>query len=155
MNLTLGDGAGQEQAIIREIQRHPVSNRMVHVDFQRINLEEDVQVSVPLHVVGSDPKGVKNGGILEHVLRTVEVLAKPLSIPKHLDVDLSDLDLNQSFHVSDLKLPEGVTVVDEPDTALFTILPPKGEAEAGTAAEGAEPEVIGVKKKEEEKETKK
>lgn len=153
-NLTL-DSAGLEQAIIREIQRHPVTNRMVHIDFQRVDLEQEVQVSVVIHVTGSDPKGVKNGGVLEHVNRTVEVLCKPLSIPKRLDADLSNLDLNQTFHVSELTLPEGVTVVDTPETPLFTILPPRTEAAAEAATPGAaEPEVVAAAKKKPEDEAK-
>lgn len=143
LNLALEDGAGQEQTIMREIQRHPVTSRVVHIDFQRVDLEQEVEVEVAIHAVGSDPAGVKDGGILEHVQRTVAVRCKPLNLPKFLEADLSNLDLNESFHVSELTLPEGVTVVDEPDTPLFTILPPKGEAAAPGAAE---PEVIAKKK---------
>ena len=151
----------EEQAIIREMQRHPVTERLVHIDFQRINLAEEIEVSVQIHAVGSDPKGVKVGGILEHVTRSVQVRCKPLNIPKRLDADLSNLDLNQSFHVSDLVLPEGVEVLDEIDTPLYTILPPKAEVEPvaaeGEVAAAAEPEVIGEKKltKEEEEKEKK
>jgi large subunit ribosomal protein L25 len=152
--LDLAIDGGHEQTLIRDIQRHPVTGMLVHVDFLRVDLEKEVQVEVVLHVVGTDPAGVKNGGILEHVQRTVEVRCTPLNMPKFLEADLSNLDLNQSFHVSDLKLPEGVTVVDDPETALFTILPPKAEAEeaapgAAPAAGAAEPEVIAKKKTEE------
>jgi large subunit ribosomal protein L25 len=151
-NLTITDGEGQEQTIIREVQRHPVTSRLVHIDFQRIDLEREIEVSVAVHVVGSDPKGVKAGGILEHLMRTVAVRCAPLNIPKNLEADLTNLDLNQSFHVRELTLPEGVQVMVDPDTALFTILPPKAEAEpvAEAAATAAEPELIGGKKPEEE-----
>jgi len=150
----------EEQAIIREMQRHPVTDRLVHIDFQRINLTDEIEVSVQIHAVGSDPKGVKTGGILEHVTRAVQIRCKPLNIPKRLDADLSSLDLNQSFHVSDLVLPEGVVVLDDSDTPLYTILPPKAEVEPVVvegAVAAAEPEVIGEKKltKEEEEKEKK
>lgn len=150
-NLALEDDSAQEQTLIREIQRHPVTGRMVHIDFQRIDLEQDVEVEVTIHVVGSDPIGVKSGGILEHVARTVAVRCKPLKMPKFLEADLSNLDLNQSFHVSELTLPEGVIVLDDPETPIFTILPPKAEVEEApvVTAETGEPEVIGKKKEEE------
>jgi large subunit ribosomal protein L25 len=160
-NLAITDGEGQEQTIIREVQRHPVTSRLVHMDFQRIDLESEIEVSVAIHVVGSDPKGVKAGGILEHLIRAVAVRCTPLNIPKYLEADLSNLDLNQSFHVRELALREDVQVMVDPDTALFTILPPKAEAEPvveAVAAMAAEPELIGGKKPEgeeaEEKEKK-
>lgn len=144
--LALGQDGAQEQAIIREMQRHPVTSRVVHVDFQRVDMESEIEVEVPVHEVGSAPIGVRNGGILEHVTRTVTVRCTAATLPKRLDVDLSELELNASFHVSDLKLPEGIKVLDDPETALFTVLPPKGEAEG--AAGAAEPEVIGKKQSE-------
>lgn len=153
-NLILGNGGDQEQTIIREVQRHPVTSKLIHIDFQRVDLESEVEVAVPIHAVGEIPKGVRGGGILEHVTRTVQIRCLPLSLPKRLDADLTNLDLNQSFHVSDLVLPEGVEVMAELDTPLYTILPPKGEAEAVVEAGAGEPEVIGGKKPEEEPEKK-
>lgn len=143
------EGGQTETTIIRDIQRHPVNAKMVHIDFQRVDLENEVEVSVQVHAVGSNPKGVKAGGILEHVTRSVDVRCKPMNMPKRLDADLTDLDMNQTFHVSDLVLPEGVEVLNEAETPLYVILPPKGEAEAGEGA--AEPELIGGKKVEETK----
>lgn len=145
-NLALGSEA--EQTIVRDIQRHPVTSRIVHVDFQRIDLESEIEVDVTLHVTGQIPLGVRNGGILEHIQRTVRISCTPLAIPKYIEVDLSDLDMNRSIHVSDLKLPEGVQVLDEPETALFTVAPPKGEETTTPEGGAAEPEVIGAKKEE-------
>jgi large subunit ribosomal protein L25 len=155
-NLTVEGEAGQEQAIIREVQRHPTTEKMVHVDFLRIDLEREIEVSVPLHVTGATPKGVRAGGILEHLARTLQIRCKPLHLPKNLEADLSELELNQSFHVRDLTLPEGIQVMDEPETPLFTILALKVEVEPTPAEEVAatEPELIGAKKAEEEKEDK-
>jgi large subunit ribosomal protein L25 len=154
-NLTLANDGGQEQTIIREVQRHPVTDKLIHIDFQRIDLESEVEVAVPIHAVGAIPLGVRAGGILEHVTRTVQIRSLPLNLPKHLDADLTNLDLNESFHVSDLVLPEGVEVMAELDTPLYTILPPKAEAEVAVeGAAGGEPEVIGGKKPEEETEKK-
>lgn len=143
-NLTLE--GGNEQTIARDIQRHPVNSRVWHVDFQRIDLESELEVDVTIHVVGQSPLGVRNGGILEHIQRTVRVLCKPLDMPKFLEADLSELDLNRSYHVSDLTLPAGVQVLDELDMALFTVAPPKTEEVVAPVAGAAEPEVVGAKK---------
>ncbi len=144
-NLNVGEG--QEQTLIREVQRHPVHNRIIHIDFLRVNLQQDIEVEVPVHAIG-DPLGVRNGGVLEHVNRTVRVSCRPLNIPRELVADLTNLDMNQTFHVSQLTLPEGVVFVDEPETALFTVLPPRTEeAPAAAVTEAVQPEVI-VKKRE-------
>jgi large subunit ribosomal protein L25 len=133
-NLKIDEGGAKEQVIIRDMQRHPVNYALVHVDFQRVNLDETLDVEVSIHEVGKSPLGVRNGGVLEHVNRTIWVRCKPLDMPSHIDLDLSDLDMNQTLHVSDLKLPEGIEVLDDPDKPLFSIVPPGG-------AEKATPEV--------------
>ncbi|MCL5269020.1 MAG: 50S ribosomal protein L25 [bacterium] len=150
--LVLDDG--EEQTIIRDIQRHPVDESIIHVDFLRVNLAEEIVVTVTVRAIGETPRGVRVGGILEHVTRNLQVRCLPLNMPRAIEVDLSELDINHSVFVRDLKLPENVTVLDDPDTPLFVILPPKLEAEA--PAEGAEapaePEVIGKREEKEEEE---
>jgi large subunit ribosomal protein L25 len=156
--LAIEGGKESEQTLLRAVERHPVTSRLVHLDFQRVNLDEEVEIEVPVHAVGSSPKGVRAGGILEHIHRAVTVRCKPLQMPGHLDADLSELDVHQTYHVSDLTLPEGVAVVDSPDAALFSIVTPAmiKETDATAAVEGAEaaapaePEVIGRKKESEE-----
>lgn len=150
-NLALA--GGEEPALLREIQRHPVTEKLMHLDFVRVDLTKEIEVEVPVRATGETPAGVKEGGILEHVQRTVTVMCRALDIPKHIDANLGGLRMNDSFHVSDLKLPEGVRVIDEPETALFSVLPPRKEEEVTPAAaaegEAAQPELIGKKKEEE------
>ena len=149
-NLSSEDGT-KEQTIIREVQRHPLSERIIHIDFQRIDLNKPIAMNVPVHIVGADPEGVREGGVLEHLVRTVTVRCKPLDIPRSLDADLSDLKINETYQVHKLVLPENVELLDDPAMALFSILPPTTaeEEEEEAAAEGeeapTEPEVIGEK----------
>lgn len=153
-NLQLQEDA--EQTIVRDIQRHPVNNRVVHVDFQRIDLNATVTVEVAVHVTGKIPVGVRGGGILEHVVRTLTIECRPLDIPKAIEADLTDLEMNHSFHVRDLSLPEGISVLDEPETALFVISPPATEVAAvETTTDAAEPEVIAKKKEDADEKDKK
>lgn len=153
-SIAAGEGA-EETTIIRDIQRHPVDEQLVHVDFMRVDVDKSIEMRVPIHIVGSDPLGVKKGGILEHAARAVTVLCKPLLVPKFIEMDASELDLNATFHVSDLTLPEGVNILDDPETPLISILAPKvveeevEETPEGEEVEGEEPEVIGEKKAEE------
>ncbi|MCE5229071.1 50S ribosomal protein L25 [bacterium] len=149
---SLALGGAQEPALVREIQRHPVTEKLMHMDFVRVDLTKELEVEVPVRATGDIPPGVKAGGILEHVQRAVTIMCRALEIPDYLTANLSGLGMNQTFHVSDLQLPEGIRVIDEPETALFSVLPPRKEEEVvpAVAAEGAavEPELIGKKKEE-------
>ena len=155
INLTVDGIAQPVKSIVRDLDRHPVNSRLVHVDFQRIDMNKSLEMEMTLHIVGSDPKGVREGGVLEHIQRTVTIYCKPGDIPEALNVDLSDLDMGSSIHVSDLPLPPGVEVLDDPDTTLFSIVAPakaqeEEEVLEGEAAEGAEPELIGRDKEDAE-----
>jgi large subunit ribosomal protein L25 len=145
--INLGVGDATEPTLVRDIQRHPVSSRLVHMDFMRIDLNREVEVEVSVHGLGI-PVGVREGGILDHLARTVTVRCTPINIPHSIDVDISELGFNQSLHVSDLKIPEGVRIMDAPDTPIFAVLAPRAVEEKPAEAAVAEPEVIGVKKKE-------
>lgn len=142
--------AGQDRSravMIRDLQRDPVSERLVHVDFVRVDLEKRIRVSVPVRLIGT-PEGVKNeGGILEFVNRQVEVECLPAAIPEHLDVDITGLHINQNVSVADLQVAEDVRILDEPETILCVVAPPRAEeapvVEAAEIAPAtAEPEVI-------------
>ena len=146
--LKIGDV--EESAVLREIQRHPVHNRLVHMDFLRVDLSKELEVDVPVHAMAGIPAGVKNGGVLEHLTRELTVRCLSVNLPKYLEVDLSGLDLGESFHVSDLVLPEGVTVLNSEDTTLFAVAVPRTTSEDEADEAAAEPEVIGVKKPEAE-----
>lgn len=140
------------RTLIREIQRHPVHRALLHVDFLELVAGEMVTVDVPIVLVGT-PAGVRlEGGILDQVLREVEVEVDPAAIPNHIDADVTALGLNGSLHVSDLNVPAGVTVLTDGDTTVCVVAPPRvSEEPAAAEAEptSAEPEVIRKAKAEE------
>jgi len=148
--LKLGNSV-EQTAIIREVQRDPISHDIIHLDFHHISLTEKVTVEVAVHLVGT-PDGVKNGGgILEHITRTVEIECLPTSIPAHLEADVSALGIGDSIHVRDLVITNA-DVLSDPDTTIATVVPPTvmTEPTAEAAAAGAaEPEVIAKGKGEE------
>jgi large subunit ribosomal protein L25 len=150
--------AGEQKVLIRDIQKDPVTMYPIHADFYRVSLTKKLKVEVPVRGIGT-PEGVKAGGILEHLTRSIEIKCLPDAIPRSIDVDVNSLGVNHSIHVRDLKVAEGIEILSDPETALFTVLPPRVEEEVVAAAaapteelaeEGAEPELITRKKGEEE-----
>lgn len=140
-------------SIIKDIQWDPVTSEAIHIDFLGVKLDEKVVVEVPINFVGT-ARGAKNGGIVQMLLRAVEVECLPLDIPEHLEVDISELDIQDSLDVSVLH-NDKVTILTEPDTTLVTVLPPRLETEeeaAESEEEAEEPEVVGKGKREEEDE---
>ena len=141
--------AGQDRSravMIKALQRDPVTERLVHVDFVRVDLEREVTVGVPIRLVGI-AEGVKNeGGIMEFVQRQVEVSCLPGDIPEHIDVDVSALHVNQHLAVKDLAVPAKVTIVDDAEAIVCVVAVPKVEeapvVEEAAAEAPAEPEVI-------------
>jgi large subunit ribosomal protein L25 len=139
------------KTLVRELQRHPLSREALHIDFQELVAGEKITVSVPLRFVGT-AEGVKTGGgILEETMHQVEVRVDPSNIPDHIDVDVTALTIGHSLHISDLQLPPGVEVTDDPEQTIAVVSAPKAEEEvAPAAAEGvieapdaaAEPELI-------------
>jgi large subunit ribosomal protein L25 len=136
-NLAIGDGGGAQDilAMIKDVQIDPLSREVVHIDFLRVSLEDEVRVSVPLALVGT-PAGVKDGGNLHHTMHALPVAAKPNAIPNKLEIDVSALKIGEALHASDLKLPEGVRVLLGPKEALASVVAPKAE-KADAAAPGA------------------
>src|SRR5262245_32326775 len=138
------DGKGQSEevtAMVRDAQINPLSRKLVHVDFLAVDLNAEVQVTVPLVLIGK-PVGVTNGGNLHQSMHMVPVAAKPAAIPTKLEVDVSALDIGDALHVSDLKLGEGVRVALDPKEAIASVVAPKAEKVEETAAapvEGAVP----------------
>lgn len=133
------------RTLIREIQRHPFKRQVLHVDFQELVAGEKVTVSIPIHLVGT-AAGLKDGGIMDQVMRELEIEVDPINIPPHVDVDVSAMVIGDSVHVSDLKLPEGVTVLDDGDSTVAVLAAPREETPAAgveVVAEAPEPEVIG------------
>jgi large subunit ribosomal protein L25 len=139
---------GQDRSravMIKALQRDPVTERLVHVDFVRVDLTRAVRVNVPIRVVGI-AEGVKaDGGLLEFVLRQVAVQCLPADIPEHLDLDVTALRLNQHLSVKDLPVKDRVTVLDDPEAIVCVVAIPKEEAAPvveEVAAAVAEPEII-------------
>jgi len=148
--VNLAVNGGEYTALVRDVQYDPLTHGILHLDFQHISLTETVEVRVNLHLNGS-PTGVKDGGgILEHLLREVEVECLPTDIPAKLEIDVSNLAIGDSLHVSDLKV-ERAEILTEADRAIAAVVPPTILEEVAPAEEGAaaEPEVIGAKKDEE------
>ena len=129
----------EKMVLVREMQLHPVSGRALHADFYEVDLTERLTVEVTIHFVGK-AVGVVNGGILQPILREIEVECLPTEIPDFFEVDVTALDIHDAVHASDLTLPEGVSLVGDPTRTIVTVLPPSIEAKPGeVAAEGAAP----------------
>jgi len=141
------------RALIREIQRHPVRPDVIHVDFYEIHADEKVKLKVPVHLVGT-PDGVRNGGgVLDQVMREVEIEVLPEHIPERVELDVSALLIGHSVHVSNLSIPNA-TILVAGELPLATVGPPRAEEELApapeAAAEVAEPELIRKPREDEE-----
>lgn len=138
-------------ALLQEVQHSPVGGDVLHVDFHAISMDEKIQADVPLEPLGV-PTGVKNfGGLLEQNLRVLAIECLPRDLPDKITVDVSELNIGNSIHVRDIKLPSGVIAKVQPDLTAFSVMAPVIEeepvaAEAEAAAAG--PEVITAKKEE-------
>ncbi len=137
IHLTIGDRELKRMVLIREIQRHPVTDRIMHADFVRIEMDKKTEVWVPLNIVGV-PLGVKNeGGMLEWVHRQVHIRVLPGDIPEHIDVDVSALHVGQHISAGDVTLPGGADLLMPPTDPMITVVGKKAEEEAAAApAEG-------------------
>lgn len=129
LNIVNGGKDEKRSALIWEVEKHPVKDQVVHIDFYGPNLKEEVDVSVPVKVVGK-AKGVEKGGILEIFREELEIRCLPLNIPEFIEIDVSELDLNQNLHIDELSMPEGVKAVfDENFAVVGVVEPEKEEAE--------------------------
>jgi large subunit ribosomal protein L25 len=141
LNLKVGDQS--QAAILKDVQRHPFKNAIVHVDFQRVEENEKIRISIPLHFTGAAVSpGVKSqGGIVSHMRTEVEVSCLPKDLPEFIEVDISGLSLNESIHLSQLKVPQDVVLVElaKEDAAVVAIHSPRAEEPEPTAAAAAVP----------------
>jgi large subunit ribosomal protein L25 len=130
-----GDTTEERPVMLKEAQR-AVTGKVLHVDFLQVSMERMVQVEIPIHLTG-DPIGVTKGGVIEQHLRTIMVESLPGQIPDSLQVDISELDIGDSIHVSEILLP-GTRLLEHPDVAIVGVTPPeREEAPAGQTAEKA------------------
>lgn len=121
--------------MVKELQYQPMKNQMLHVDFQQISLKDEITTTVGLAVTGEAP-GVKAGGHLSQTLRQLEVSCRATAIPDTIEVDVSGLDIGDALHVSDLTVPEGVRVLNDPETLVISVAAPRRAEETAEAAEG-------------------
>ncbi len=155
--LRLKHAKGEETVIVKELQRHPVTDRPVHADFQRISLTKKIEAKVPLNIVGEAPGVKTSGGMMSIDMRELRIKALPTAIPQHIDVDVSKLELHQGISVKDLVLAEGVEILDSAEATVIRIVVAKVEVVAepvpGAVVEGAvaaEPESASTKGKKDE-----
>ena len=137
---TLRVDGREEKVILREMQRHPVTSRVLHVDLHAISMNKPIHLSVPIHFVGT-PVGVKTeGGVMQTLMRELEIACLPKDIPEHFEVDVSQLKVGDSIHVRDLSIPNA-EILDEPERTVVVIGAPTvtkaaaAEAEEAAAAE--------------------
>lgn len=151
INLKIKDDkkAKGRPCLVKEVQYHPVSEDIIHVDFNEISLTEAIKVNVPIQANG-EAAGVKQeGGSLEHLLWEVEVECLPTNIPKNIQVDITALKLGEAIHIKDIIFPEGVKPLNDPAAVVLHIAAPMKEEAPAEAVEGEakeEPEVIKEKK---------
>ncbi len=146
--LTLNiDGKNRQRAILRDIQRHPFKPQVSHMDFLRVLEDQEINVRVPLHFLNQEEcVGVRmNGGEISHLESDVEVTCLPRNLPEYLEIDMAELDVGDTVHLSDIKLPEGVVIVglthgEEYDAAVASVHMPRvtAEEEPAEEEEGAE-----------------
>ncbi|HXS02057.1 MAG TPA: 50S ribosomal protein L25 [Pyrinomonadaceae bacterium] len=147
------DGVGASEVMFHDRQIDPVKGRLIHADLARLVKGQKIDVTVPLHLVG-EPIGVKEKqGVLEQIIREIEIRCEPREIPDTLDVDVSNLDVHDLLHVSDITVAEGIEILTDAEQVIATVGIVKEEVAPAVPAEGeepAEPEVIGKGKKEDE-----
>lgn len=153
----------KKKVLIRELQRDPITNAIIHVDFHAISMTKPIHLSIPIHLIGT-PVGVKtDGGIMQTILRELEISCLPTDIPEHLEIDVENLHIGDSVHVRDIQL-EKAKILEEPDRTIVVVSAPTvlkttdeeaaeaaaeaeaAEGEEGEAAEGAEAKPEGEKK---------
>ncbi len=147
------EGVGASEVMFQDRQIDPVRLKLVHADFKRLVKGEKIEVTVPLHLVG-EPVGVREEqGVLEQIIREIEIRCEPREIPDAIDIDVTNLGVHDVLHVSDIKVGENIEILDDPDQVIATVGIVKEEPVAAPVVEEAgpvEPEVIGKGKKEEE-----
>jgi large subunit ribosomal protein L25 len=151
VTLKIADGKVKDKTVvIKEIQRDPIKDSVLHVDFNEISLTDTLKVNVPVHSKG-EPEGVKkDGGILEHIMWEVQVECLPTDIPEKIDVDVSNLKISEAIYVKNLVLSDKIKVLNDPELIIMIVKPPKVEVakEEVPGADSSEPELIRKKKEE-------
>jgi len=152
-----GKADTERLTILRDFQVDPVTGKLLHADLFEVSLNKAIRVWVHIEVVGEVPQGVKDGGVLQHQMREMEIECLPMAIPDRLEVDVSALKIGEAVHIRDLRVGEGVRVLGQPDQVVVSVAVPISEAKleellTATAKETKEPEVIARGKEEGEEE---
>ena len=145
----------EETVMIKDFQKDVIKEDIIHVDFQQISMDETISITVPIKLVGDAP-GVREGGVLQQLMRDVDIEVLPTNIPDEIELNIDELTLSDSLEVGDLDVPEDVNVLNSPDDVIVTIVAPseeiEEEEEEELEEEFIEPEVIGEEEEEEEEE---
>ena len=147
-----GSKTSEHPVLVKDYQLDPVSDELLHVDFIEISLKDKVTVTVPV-LITKQPVGVKMGGILQKVLREVEIECLPTQIPDSIDVDAEHIDIGGNLHVSDLSVPDGAKLLTDLAGVILSVKAPvieEEKPEEEVLEEGAEPELVSGKGKDEE-----
>ncbi len=173
--LTLSIAKKDEKVILKAVQRHPAKPRVQHMDFLRIRADQKLHMHIPLHFIGEDKApGLKEGGVFSHNINDVEISCLPANLPEYIEIDVSNMILNQTIHLSELKLPQDVTlvafshgveghdlpvvslhiprIIEEEPIAAPAAETPEAGAEAGATEQKAAGEAEDKKEKKEKKE---
>ena len=125
-------------AVVKDMQRHPVRRNVAHIDFVQVNLNEEIVVHVPVHLTGTAKAVVSNGGLVDPAVDSIEVRTTPTNIPNEILIDITDMATDSVIRLSDIKLPAGVVAVGDADMPVVTVLMSRAAIEnAAAAAEGA------------------
>jgi len=148
----VGEDGEESTVIIKDYQKDVIKQDLLHVDFQFISMDEKITVSVPMHLEG-EAVGVRDGGVLQQLLREIEIDTLPAEIPEEITIDISELDVGESLSVADLELPEGIDLITDSDEVIVTVVTPtelvEEDEETEEEEEFLEPEVIGEEDEEE------
>jgi large subunit ribosomal protein L25 len=147
----------KDAVIIKEYQKDPISNELIHLDFLRIQMKKEIETTVPISILNDDiAVGIKDmGGVLQHGLRELNILCLPADIPEHIDYDIKDLGMNEIVRVENIEVDENIKILNDPSEVIVSIIPPTElkEEDLITEEEGEEemeePELVGEEKEEE------
>ena len=140
--LSLNVAGTTYNAVVKDMQRHPVRRTVSHIDFIQVNLNEEIVVNVPVHLTGNAKAVVAAGGLVDAAVDSIEVRTTPTNIPNEVLIDITDLSVDSVIRLGDIKLPSGVAAVGDADMPVVTVLMSRASVEsaapaaAGTAAEG-------------------
>lgn len=152
VNLSFEGDNSNYSCILKDVQFHPVSDKPLHFDLFALKEGETITIEVSVHLIGN-AIGVKDGGVLQHILHKLQIECLPKDIPSHIDVDVSGLKMNDAVKISDLNL-EKITILNDENSSIVAVVPPTVEKAVTSEEEApAEPEVISKSKKDDESES--